>query len=319
MNLILIRSAAFVILINIPILPAKTITVDDDGGADYVDLEMAADAATAGDTILVADGEYAGHIHITKPLTVLGSGPERCTIFGNDGVMSIRAEDGSIIDGFIKVAGFSFEVEYMHVRALTLYIYNCSPVISNNIFNDCEGNCHTIEIAGASSPKINYNDFVNPQQPVIEVRGDLDVDARNNWWGTTDPDEIQSLNIDGNDEDGRGFIDFEPFLLNSTVQNIEFPQRLANTILLSQNYPNPFNSMTNISFSLNRGDYVWLDIFNENGQKVIQLLNAYKPKGTYQISWEGVDENGLEVNSGMYFYRLETARQCQTRQLILLK
>lgn len=217
MNMEITRVLTFVLLVACSILPARTITVDDDGRADYSDLALAVDEATAGDTIIVADGRYGGHIHITKPLTVLGSGPESCTLFGNDGVMSIRAEDGSIIDGFIKVAGFSFEVEYIHVRALTLYIYNCSPVISNNTFYDCKGNCHTIEIAGTSSPKINYNNFEYTHLPVLHARGELDVDARNNWWGTTDPNEINKMNMESGDGFGAGRINFSGYLKSNTI------------------------------------------------------------------------------------------------------
>ena len=84
---------------------------------------------------------------------------------------------------------------------------------------------------------------------------------------------------------------------------------------LDQNFPNPFNSGTVIRFALPSAQRVELAIFNAAGQKVAALLEGDRQPGTYSINWDGRDDGGYELASGMYFYRLTT--QVKTRKLLL--
>ncbi len=84
-------------------------------------------------------------------------------------------------------------------------------------------------------------------------------------------------------------------------------------------YPNPFNPQTNISFEVLKGGKVEVDIFNLKGQKVRSILNDYKEKGNYQMSWNGFDDNGFKVGSGMYIVRLKSANNSRSKKVILLK
>jgi PKD repeat protein len=88
---------------------------------------------------------------------------------------------------------------------------------------------------------------------------------------------------------------------------------------LYQNYPNPFNPTTIISFALPYSSNVELEIFNIMGQKVTTLANRAYEAGVHSIEWHGVDANGRTVASGMYFYRLRTDRDVETRKMLLLK
>jgi hypothetical protein len=87
-----------------------------------------------------------------------------------------------------------------------------------------------------------------------------------------------------------------------------------------QNYPNPFNPTTNISFELEREgvDYK-LDIYNSRGQLVRSLHNGYLAAGQHRLSWDGRDENGTGVSSGVYFFRLSNSTENQTRKMVLMK
>ena len=91
-------------------------------------------------------------------------------------------------------------------------------------------------------------------------------------------------------------------------------------INLYQNYPNPFNPITTISFSIPIKSKVVLEICNFKGQKVKTLLNSEFTKGNHSIFWEGVDESGKKVSSGVYLYNLKVnGKSKAVKKCLLLK
>ncbi|MCL1827242.1 MAG: T9SS type A sorting domain-containing protein [Candidatus Cloacimonetes bacterium] len=88
---------------------------------------------------------------------------------------------------------------------------------------------------------------------------------------------------------------------------------------LNSNYPNPFNPETTISFGLPFTTDVNLSIYNIKGQKVTTLINDKRPAGEHKITWNGTDDAGQSVSSGIYFYRLNTDRFTKTNKMVLLK
>ncbi|MDZ7263012.1 MAG: PKD domain-containing protein [candidate division KSB1 bacterium] len=87
---------------------------------------------------------------------------------------------------------------------------------------------------------------------------------------------------------------------------------------LHPNYPNPFNPETWISFDVPEPTAVKVVIYNRLGQKVRTLVDETKPAGRYQVRWNGCDDNGRRVSSGIYFYQLESSKFNATRKMILL-
>lgn len=88
---------------------------------------------------------------------------------------------------------------------------------------------------------------------------------------------------------------------------------------LSQNYPNPFNPNTVISYTIPKTSYVELTVFNILGQEVITLVSDQLNEGTYEVSWDGTNDNGNTVSSGMYLYRLTNEGQTLSKKMILTK
>ncbi len=88
---------------------------------------------------------------------------------------------------------------------------------------------------------------------------------------------------------------------------------------LSQNYPNPFNPITRIGYSLPKGSYVKLEIYNILGQKVATLVDGFQKPGYKTIFWDGTSEGGIPVSSGIYFYRLRAGRFSDTKKMVVLK
>lgn len=94
---------------------------------------------------------------------------------------------------------------------------------------------------------------------------------------------------------------------------------LPKQIELAQNYPNPFNPATTIRFGLPENGLVRLSVYNILGQKVKELVNGRKVAGYHEILWDGRNENGMAVSSGVYIYRLETATGVKARKMLLVK
>jgi hypothetical protein len=88
---------------------------------------------------------------------------------------------------------------------------------------------------------------------------------------------------------------------------------------LFDNYPNPFNPETRISYSIVHPCYVRLAIFNVLGQRIRILVDQDQPTGSKQVVWDGKDENGNEVASGIYFYKLEAGEFNQTKKMVLIR
>ncbi len=88
---------------------------------------------------------------------------------------------------------------------------------------------------------------------------------------------------------------------------------------LEQNYPNPFNPVTNISYSIPEQAFVKLSIFDINGTLVKTLFEGDQPAGRYHSVWNGENNSGMKVGSGVYFYRILANTFVQTRKMILLK
>lgn len=88
---------------------------------------------------------------------------------------------------------------------------------------------------------------------------------------------------------------------------------------LGQNSPNPFNAQTAISYQLPRAGEVELIIYNIAGQRVKELVARKQSAGRHQILWNGTDDAGRPVGSGVYFYRLSTDTWARTRRMLLLK
>ena len=88
---------------------------------------------------------------------------------------------------------------------------------------------------------------------------------------------------------------------------------------LNANYPNPFNPTTVISFSLLREETVDLTVYNIKGEFVGTLVHRTMTPGNYTIDWTAVNERGISLPSGIYFYSLSIKKQSVTKKMILLR
>ncbi|MBF8296747.1 MAG: hypothetical protein HW389_3292, partial [Bacteroidetes bacterium] len=88
---------------------------------------------------------------------------------------------------------------------------------------------------------------------------------------------------------------------------------------LSNNYPNPFNPSTNIQFAVPHEQNISLVIYNILGQRIRTLVQGIHPAGQYTLTWNGKDDTGRTVDSGVYLYRLETGSIALVKKMLLMK
>lgn len=94
---------------------------------------------------------------------------------------------------------------------------------------------------------------------------------------------------------------------------------LPNSYALHQNYPKPFNANTEIRYQIPQGGNATLKVFNTLGQEVRTLVNGSQEAGRHAIAWDGRDNNGWEVSTGMYLCWLQAGEFSKTIKMVLIK
>lgn len=88
---------------------------------------------------------------------------------------------------------------------------------------------------------------------------------------------------------------------------------------LMQNYPNPFNPSTTIEVGLKKTSYVEVSIFNTLGEIVITLFSGLLNQGNYKFNWDGIDNFGAKMSSGIYLYKMKAGNFVDIKKMLLLK
>lgn len=91
------------------------------------------------------------------------------------------------------------------------------------------------------------------------------------------------------------------------------------TTVLQGNHPNPFNPTTTIRYSVKEAAPVSIEIYNLRGQRVKRLVNEIKAAGQHNAVWNGTDDAGRVVSSGVYFYKMNTGKYNATKKMIMIK
>ena len=100
---------------------------------------------------------------------------------------------------------------------------------------------------------------------------------------------------------------------------LEFEAPLPSSFALHQNYPNPFNPVTTIRYDVPDNGMVRIIIYDLMGRKIKTLVDGVSTPGRYSITWNGTDDFGKPVSSGMYFYRMKSTAFQSVKKLMLLK
>ena len=106
----------------------------------------------------------------------------------------------------------------------------------------------------------------------------------------------------------------------ATAVQEEHTTALPQGFSLEQNYPNPFNSETVIRFEMREKQEVELAVYNLAGQKLVHLVAGSREAGVHTVRWNGRNERGRELASGVYVYRLQAGKELiETRKMALVR
>ncbi len=231
---------------------------------------------------------------------------------------------GVSLDSTTVIKGTDYQDQILDRNLVGIALYAGSkPTVSNNDISDYRDigvACYeSYPLLGDSLiPGTGYNSITlglcSPQYAVYCEGVSETIKAENNWWGSSPPDPSWFY----------GPVDYEPWLsqppvgIETTIQPF-----LPDHFSLGQNYPNPFNSTTVIRYSLpvdrQKRWAVSLRIYNILGQVVRTLVDEPQTPGYYSVRWDGRDNAGRELASGIYIYRIRAGDFVQTRRMILLK
>ena len=133
---------------------------------------------------------------------------------------------------------------------------------------------------------------------------DVQVGTKYYYW-------LSAFDIAGNES----MFSRASFTVGVAERNGSLPTEYA----LEQNYPNPFNPETMIKYQLSGSSQVRLRVFSALGQEIRTLVHGVQPAQFYTVMWDGRDNAGNTMPSGMYFYRLETEKFTATKKMVLMK
>jgi hypothetical protein len=107
--------------------------------------------------------------------------------------------------------------------------------------------------------------------------------------------------------------------LATGIEESSGPVSLPSELTLDPNYPNPFNPETEIRYSLPDADYVLMAVYDTRGRHIRTLTESYQPAGRYTVRWNGTDDRGSPVPSGIYMVRIQAGTRQRTIKLTLIR
>jgi hypothetical protein len=218
---------------------------------------------------------------------------------------------------------------------VTPLILGDNQVTSRNIFVEggiqdrfyAFGGCFIInlfdvlDVTAGGRPALDYPNYLGNRY-LAGVSNDwlngAGFPVRTMWFGFSFMyvrNDVNSAPIDRNDlaEDVFGWMQ------NPTKPDITPVPPTPKSYTLAQNYPNPFNPSTTIKYDMKAKGIVTLKVYNVAGQLVRTLANSVKDAGSYTVTWDGKNDRGGAVASGIYFYKMETKDFSQTKKMVMLR
>ncbi len=176
-----------------------------------------------------------------------------------------------------------------------------------------------LDLAVANSGSYNVS--------ILKNNGDGTFQAKVDYGAGNGPRSVFCADLDGDLDLDLAVANFKSddvsILFNRTiVVNVEDEEsfdELPKQFSLYQNYPNPFNQSTKIEFALVNSGFVSLDIYDILGRKVRALVSENLSAGYKSVLWDGKDNSGKEVASGIYFYQIKIGDFSEAKKLVLLK
>ncbi|MEW5702448.1 MAG: FlgD immunoglobulin-like domain containing protein [Candidatus Zixiibacteriota bacterium] len=131
--------------------------------------------------------------------------------------------------------------------------------------------------------------------------------------------ELTARTLNGRDLAGRDCINLKEIVAVGGGGGSPVVARPSRPTRMERLSPNPFNASTGITYALGDAENVHLDIYDILGRRVRTLVSEAQTAGEHEVTWDGTDDRGQAVSSGVYFCRLQTESHVDVRQMVLLK
>ena len=174
--------------------------------------------------------------------------------------------------------------------------------------------------------ELAFKNHKNDKISILKNNGNGTFQTAVNYGAGDSPVSVFCADLDGDSDldiaaanDNGGNVSI---LLNQTVTDVEEDEGIVQRpdgYSLSQNHPNPFNQSTKIEFSLWSSGLVTVSIYDIMGRKVKTLASEHLSSGYKYVLWDGKNDSGKDVASGVYFYQMKVGDFTETKRLVLLK
>jgi hypothetical protein len=281
-------------------------------------------------------GDGSGNPEKTDDYATMNTFLNNQTTTNFGGVMLLGDRQSEYLNGYAGAAAVSFRSTYMpftlinnnHRLAPTSFAISPKMMAwpgraySDNfiLFGGCPGlnDFDVIGASGSSRVEMSYNTASNANGGVVSkqtVNGNgATVTVIQTGFSLT---YVRDDELDGISDRAKFLRDSFFYMGNPLGQVVGAGPALKNS--LSQNYPNPFNPQTTIAFTIKDRGAVSIKVYNVNGELVRTLANDSRAAGSYTLVWDGHNDAGQSVSSGVYFYKLVTNSFSQTKKMVLLK
>jgi len=274
------------------------------------------------------------------------TGTKHCRIKGGSvegyyqgGISIERADNTSYITGNIEVLENNIYGIYLKYTDLdvegdpTDQSYKCNSIQDNKIglyTHDAEGTIRrnyfendSIDIKVPAvgvpnpTPTVSDSNVFSSDVKFIFNAGSDTLDATYNYW------DISDDTTNGIADRITGPVDYSNQLESDPCDaggsRLLADELLPRTFALHQNYPNPFNPATTMQYDLPKDCYVKITLFNILGQKVRTLVDGYQSAGYRSVVWDGKNQFGKDISTGVYFYLMEAEDFHKSKKMLMLK
>ena len=207
--------------------------------------------------------------------------------------------------------------------------FNDSKTMQAYVFGDGSGNKFRFCVDDNLSSTSSSNHEVSPWY-IIDWVGwrliswDMDVDGTGAWIGDGNLngnmrfDSFQLSYIEGQSQFGRIYVD-DLSIIDNVDLSITNHNTYPSQISLGKNFPNPFNMSTEIFFTIDKERSVQLLVHDLIGNKITDLVNDTYAPGQHSVKWNGTNQYGNHVSSGIYIYTIISNAHKESGRMILLK
>lgn len=291
-------------------------------GADQYQMvnKVQASAATVGD---------AGALGSFLPWDIDGDGIEEFLFGGSNGqVYFVNVPNGDVS----QITGNNFTSLFTYpkqIRGATIGDFDEDGFVDFMIAGSFNHKIFRVEYNGGSDltapasydTSTVYSDPMAGRYYYIAFPQDRNALRDGQTLADMDGDNLRELVFTDQEAANQDSSIYVTILESDTPVKVELrtPSTVPSNFTLEQNYPNPFNPETVIEYGIPRAGNVKITVYNILGKKIATLVNEYKGLGTYSVTWNGKDDSGNQVPSGVYVYTLVSGNIRVSKQMTLVK